>query len=555
VVSNPGGTGSFERTGGGGGSFERTGGGGGLLALAAPGFAAGLPLRTGGGGGAERPAPGRGTAVLGFFIDSASSAIRGKTSLTRLGFGLSALEARVKHQQFAKFLGCAGPPDAVLSPAAVPDAPQLIVIRGVRAIDPARSLDATVDVTIEGGTITRVGPGAASAVARAEGARVIDAAGLWLLPAFVDMHAHLREPGQEYKEEIASGLNAAAAGGYAHVCVMPNTRPVNDTRAVTELMLRRAEEHDGAVLHPIAAITMGQKGKDLTEMAELRDAGIVGVSDDGVCVMSSAVMRRALEYAKNFDIPVIQHAEDHDLTAGAEMHEGNVSARLGLRGWPRVAEDVIIARDVLLAEYTRARYHAAHISTLGAVRIMREAKSRGIDATAEVTPHHLLLTDASVIGYDTACKVNPPLREPEDVDALRRALADGTIDAIATDHAPHSPLEKDCEFSEASPGMIGLELCFGLLLGLVGESGITLARLLEALSTRPARIIGVEPPSLREGARAELTLVDPGARYRVEDMLLRSKSRNTPFMKHEMTAKVLMTLARGKIVFDGLGAR
>jgi dihydroorotase len=555
AASTPGGTGSFDRTGGGGGSFERTGGGGAVLALTGAGLAAGLLLRTGAGGGAERPAPGRGTAALGFLIDSPSSAIRGKTSLTRLAFRLSGAEALVKHGQFAIFLGCAGLAGAVLSPAAVPDAPQLIVIRGVRAIDPARSLDATVDVTIEGGTITRVGPGAASAVAKAEGARVIDAAGLWLLPAFVDMHAHLREPGQEYKEEIATGLNAAAAGGYAHVCVMPNTRPVNDTRAVTELMLRRAEEHDGAVLHPIAAITMGQKGKDLTEMAELRDAGIVGVSDDGVCVMSSAVMRRALEYAKNFDIPVIQHAEDHDLTAGAEMHEGNVSARLGLRGWPRIAEDVIIARDVLLAEYTRARYHAAHISTLGAVRIMREAKSRGIDATAEVTPHHLLLTDASVIGYDTACKVNPPLREPEDVDALRRALADGTIDAIATDHAPHSPLEKDCEFSEASPGMIGLELCFGLLLGLVGESGITLGRLLEALSTRPARIIGVEPPSIREGARAVLTLVDPGARYRVEDMLLRSKSRNTPFMKHEMTAKVLMTLARGKIVFDGLGAR
>lgn len=440
----------------------------------------------------------------------------------------------------------------MLSPAAVPDAPQLLVIRGVRAIDPTRALDATVDITIEGGIITRIGPGAAAAVAGSERARVIDAAGLWAVPAFVDLHAHLREPGQEYKEEIASGLNAAAAGGYAHVCVMPNTKPVNDTRAVTELMLRRAEEHDGAVLHPIAAITMGQKGKDLTEMAELRDAGIVGVSDDGVCVMNSAVMRRALEYAKNFDIPVIQHAEDHDLTAGAEMHEGNVSARLGLRGWPRVAEDVIIARDVLLAEYTRARYHAAHVSTLGAVRILGEAKSRGIDATAEVTPHHLLLTDASVIGYDTACKVNPPLREPEDVEALRRALADGTIDAIATDHAPHSPLEKDCEFAEASPGMIGLELCFGLLLGLVGESGITLPRLLDALSTRPARIIGIEPPSLKEGARAELTLVDPGARYRVEEMKLRSKSRNTPFMKHEMTARIVMTLSRGKVIFDAL---
>ena len=264
-------------------------------------------------------------------------------------------------------------------------------------------------------------------------------------------------------------------------------------------------------MHPIAAITMGQHGKELTEMAELREASAVAVSDDGVCVMSSAVMRRALEYAKNFDLPVIQHAEDHDLTAGAEMHEGAVSAKLGLRGWPRIAEDVIIARDVLIAEYVKARYHAAHISTLGAARIVREAKSRGIDVTCEVTPHHLLLTDQAVLGYDTGCKVNPPLREEEDIDALRRALADGTIDAIATDHAPHSSLEKDCEFAEAKPGMIGLELCFGLLFKLVGQSGITLARLIDALSTRPARIVGIEPPRIREGALGELVLVDPEA--------------------------------------------
>jgi dihydroorotase len=436
----------------------------------------------------------------------------------------------------------------VLSSAAVPE---LLVFKGVRAIDPARSLDAIVDVTIERGIVTRVGPGAAQAVEGAERARIVDGAGLWLVPAFVDLHAHLREPGQEYKEEIATGLAAAAAGGYAHVCVMPNTRPVNDTRAVTELMLRRAAECGGPALHPIAAITLGQKGKDLTELAELREAGAVAISDDGVCVMSSGVMRRALEYARNFDVPVIQHAEDHELTAGADMHEGTVSAELGLRGWPRVAEDVIIARDVLLAEYTRARYHAAHVSTLGAVRILREAKARGLAVSAEVTPHHLLLTDASVIGYDTACKVNPPLREPEDVAELRRALADGTIDAIATDHAPHSPLEKDCEFSEASPGMIGLELCFGLLLGLVGEAGITLPRLLDALSSRPARLIGIEPPSLRDGALAELTLIDPGARYAVSEMKFRSKSRNTPFTKHEMRAKILLTLARGKIAFQG----
>jgi dihydroorotase len=236
------------------------------------------------------------------------------------------------------------------------------------------------------------------------------------------------------------------------------------------------------------------------------------------------------------------------------MHEGAVSARLGLRGWPRVAEDVIVARDVILAEYVRARYHVAHVSTEGAIRIIREAKSRGLPVSCEVTPHHLLLTDASVIGYDTACKVNPPLREPEDVEALRTALADGTIDAVATDHAPHSPLEKDCEFSAASPGMMGLELCFGLLLGLVGKDGLKLERLLDALSTRPARIAGIEPPTLREGALAELVLIDPEARWIPRDTALETKSKNSPFLSQELKGKILMTLSRGTIVFDALGA-
>lgn len=440
----------------------------------------------------------------------------------------------------------------MLSSAAVP--PDLLVITAARAIDPSTGLDAIVDIVVESGKISRIGPGAAQALTQSERARVIDGSGRWVIPAFVDLHAHLREPGQEYKEDIRSGLAAAAAGGYAHVCVMPNTRPVNDTRAVTELMLRRAEECGGPSLHPICAITVGQKGKELTEMAELRDAGAVGVSDDGVCVMSSAVMRRALEYAKNFDMPVIQHAEDHELTLGADMHEGAVSAKLGLRGWPRAAEDIIVARDVILAEYVGARYHVAHVSTAGAIRIVREAKHRGIDVTCEVTPHHLLLTDESVIGYDTACKVNPPLREAEDVAALRAALADGTIDAVATDHAPHSRLEKDCEFSEASPGMMGLELCFGLLLGLVGSDGISLPRLLDALSTRPARIAGVEAPRLREGATAELVLFDPEARWKPRAQKLETKSKNSPFMDRELKGKILMTLARGRVVFDTLGS-
>jgi len=429
---------------------------------------------------------------------------------------------------------------------------ELLVLRGARAVDPQTGLDATVDVVIERGRIVRLGPNAAGDAARAERARVVDAQGRWVVPAFVDLHAHLREPGQEYKEDIASGLSAAAAGGYAHVCAMPNTQPVNDTRAVTELMVHRGREHGGPTLHPIGAITKRQEGKELTEMAELRDAGAVAVSDDGVCVMSSAVMRRALEYAKNFDLPVIQHAEDHQLTAGADIHEGAISAQLGLRGWPRIAEDVIVARDILLAEYVRARYHVAHVSTLGSARLVREGKQRHIEVTCEVTPHHLLLTDAALLGYDTACKVNPPLREESDVLALREALADGTIDAIATDHAPHTPLEKDCELSQAKPGLMGLELCFGLLLGLVGTSGLKLERLLDALSTRPARIAGIAPPILKEGALAELVLVDPTARWKPETVRLHSKSRNTPFMQRELTGKVLLTLAHGAVVHDSL---
>lgn len=429
----------------------------------------------------------------------------------------------------------------------------LLVLRAVRVFDPALGCDQTADVVVERGVITRIGPDAGSDASRAERARVVEGNGRTVLPAFVDLHAHLREPGYEYKEDVRTGLAAAAAGGYAHVCVMPNTKPVNDTRAVTELMLARAREVGGAKLHPIAAITVGQKGAELTEMAELRDAGAVAVSDDGVCVMSANVMRRALEYAKTFDMPVIQHCEDHSMTSGADMNEGRASATLGLRGWPRVAEDIIVARDVLLAEYTRAKYHAAHLSTLGAVRIIREAKSRGLSVTCEVTPHHLLLTDESVLGYDTACKVNPPLREPGDIEALRAALADGTIDAIATDHAPHSPLEKDCEFSEASPGMIGLELCFGLLMDLVRDHTISLERLVTAMSTRPARIAGFEAPALKAGTLANLTLVDPNVRWVPREVGLRSKSRNTPFLDRKITGKVLFTLAGGCVAFDGLG--
>jgi len=303
-------------------------------------------------------------------------------------------------------------------------------------------------------------------------------------------------------------------------------------------------------LHPIGAITVGLGGCELSEMADMKEAGAVAVSDDGRCVTSSRVMRHALEYAATFDLPVIQHAEDTALTEGAEMHEGSVSARLGLRGWPRVAEDVIVARDILLAQYVRARYHVAHASTMGTVRLLRDAKARAVTVTAEVTPHHLLLTHEAMLGYDTACKVNPPLREPEDVDALIEALADGTIDCIATDHAPHGILDKNVELAEAAPGMIGLELCLPLLMGLVRDGRLALTRLIEALTTGPCRVIGLEPPRLRVGSRADFVLFDPRVTWKIERGNLKSKSQNTPFAGRSVDGKVWMTVCGGRVVHE-----
>jgi dihydroorotase len=426
----------------------------------------------------------------------------------------------------------------------------MLVIRGARVLDPSKQLDQIADVVVEAGRITHVGRDAGEKLT-GERVRVIDAAGMWLAPGFIDLHVHFREPGQEYKEDIASGLQAAAAGGFTAVCPMPNTRPVNDNRAITEMMVARAKEAGGPRLLPFGAITKRSEGKELTEMADLRDAGAIGVSDDGVCVMNAAVMRRALEYAKTFDLLVSQHCEDHHLTARADMHEGAVSTRLGLRGWPRVAEDIIVARDLLLTEAVGgARYHVAHISSMGAVRLIREAKSRGMAVTAEVTPHHLTLTDEAVIGYRTFCKVNPPLRSEEDRAALLEAVKDGTIDCIATDHAPHSSLEKDCEFSEASYGINGLETTFAALLPLVTSQTLSPLRLIETLSSAPAKVARIEGGSLAVGAQADFVLLDPEARWKVETAALRSKSHNTPLFGREVTGRVRMTVVRGEIVWQ-----
>ncbi|MBZ0121417.1 MAG: dihydroorotase, partial [Sandaracinaceae bacterium] len=373
--------------------------------------------------------------------------------------------------------------------------------------------------------------------------------GKWVAPGLIDLHVHLREPGQEYKEDIASGLAAAAAGGFTAVCAMPNTKPVNDRRSITEAMLARAKSAGGARLHVFGAVTMGSKGSELTEMADLKEGGAIGVSDDGVCVTSSAVMRRALEYARTFDLLVSQHCEDHALTQGAQMNEGPIATRLSLRGWPREAEDIIVARDLILAERTGARYHVAHLSTMGAARLLREAKARGLVVSAEVTPHHLLLTDEALIGYRTYCKVNPPLRSAEDVEAVREALRDGTIDCIATDHAPHSSLEKDCELEAASFGILGLEPAVATLLELVHAGHLSPRRLVESLSCAPARIARLEGGSLAEGQVADVTVIDPELRWTLRAADLRSKSRNTPWLDRELRGAVIATMVDGNVVY------
>lgn len=425
-----------------------------------------------------------------------------------------------------------------------------IVLRGGRVIDPATGRDEVADVILEDGKVALIGADAARDIPADSRETVVhDCAGKWVVPGFVDLHTHLREPGQEYKEDIVSGTRAAAAGGFTTVCAMPNTRPVNDNRAVTEMMVAKARALGLVRVHPIGAVTREQKGHELTEMADLRDAGCVAVSDDGRCVTDSGVMRRALEYARTFDLPLVQHAEDHSLTTGAQMHEGAISTRLGLKGWPRVAEDHIVARDLMLTATTGARYHLAHASTLGSVALLREARARGLRVSAEVTPHHLTLTDEAVLGYRTACKVNPPLREASDREALIDALADGTIDCVATDHAPHAHIEKECEFSEALNGMVGLETCLPLLLNLVRKERLRPMRLIDALTAAPARAFALDAGTLREGARADVVVIDPEREWTVEPSRFRSKSRNTPFAGWAVRGAVERTFSGGREVY------
>jgi dihydroorotase len=420
-----------------------------------------------------------------------------------------------------------------------------LVLKGGRVLDPASDLDRVTDVVLQDGVVTAVETGAT-----APGAQVIDCTGLVVAPGFVDLHVHFREPGHEYKEDIESGARAAAAGGFTTVCCMPNTNPVNDCRAVTDLIVRRAREAAIVRVHPIGAVSKGLKGESLAEIGEMKDAGIVAVSDDGKPIMNADLMRRALEYARTFGLVVVQHAEDLHLAAGGVMNEGVNATRAGLRGQPPAAESVMVARDLELVAWTGARYHVAHLSTAASVRAVRDAKRRGLPVTCEVTPHHFTLTDAACCGYDTSTKCAPPLRTDADVAALKEGLADGTIDCIATDHAPHAAQEKDVEFDQAAFGMIGLETAFGLCMRLVDEKVLTLPQLIGKLTVGAARVFELPVGTLKRGAVADVVVLDPTLRYTVDRANSRSKSRNTPFHGWELGGRARMTIVGGKLVSE-----
>ena len=419
-----------------------------------------------------------------------------------------------------------------------------LLIRNGRLVDPANGLDAPLDVLVRDGAVARVG----KALKPGDGVEVVDATGLVVCPGLIDIHVHLREPGFEYKETVRSGTRAAAAGGFTAVCCMANTDPVNDNRAVTDYILARARAEGAVRVHPIGAVTRGLEGKALAELAELADAGCVAFSDDGKPVMNAELYRRAMEYTLPFGVPVISHAEDADLARGGSINEGVVSTELGLRGVPSAAEDVMVARDILLAELTGAHVHIAHVSSAGAVRLIRDAKARGVHVTAEVTPHHLVLTEDAARQYDPNTKMNPPLRTRRDVDAVIEALADGTIDCIATDHAPHATSEKEGEYDHAAFGIVGLETAAALVLDRLVRPGlIDLPTAVARMSTDPARLLHLPGGSLAAGAPADITVLDLGRELTVEPSRFLSKARNTPFGGFRLQGAPVMTIVGGEV--------
>ncbi|HID97320.1 MAG TPA: dihydroorotase [Thermodesulfobacteriaceae bacterium] len=424
-----------------------------------------------------------------------------------------------------------------------------VLFKGGRIIDPSQDWDFAGDILVDRGVIRDAGP----SVSVASEVPVIELAGMWFVPGLVDMHVHLREPGEEYKETIASGTAAAAAGGFTAVACMPNSRPPNDSAAITRLVLEKAGMAGNARVYPVAAVTMGQKGERITEFGDLLEAGAVAFSDDGVPVANAAVMRRALEYSRNFDALIISHAEEPDLAAGGVMNEGSMSTLLGLKGIPAVAEEIAVFRDVCLAELTGGRLHIAHVSTRGAVEIIRQAKQRGVRVTAETAPHYFSLTEEVVEGYNTLAKMNPPLRTEEDRSAIIEGLQDGILDAVATDHAPHSSLEKECEFQIAANGITGLETALPLTLALVRGGHMSASDMIRSMSTRPSEILGIPGGTLRTGGVADITIIDPDSRFELTRERMHSLSCNTPFLGQTLTGQAVLTMVGGRPVYDPRG--
>ena len=431
----------------------------------------------------------------------------------------------------------------------------LVLIKGGRVIDPG-NLDGIMDILIKDGKIAEIkeqGSGVEEQRSgirdQGSGIRVIDAAGKIVVPGLIDMHVHFREPGHEYKETIKTGCLSAAAGGFTAVCTMPNTNPVNDNAQVTEYILKKARLANTVRVYPVAAISSGLRGKGLCEYGELKKAGVIALSDDGNPVVDSQLMRRAMEYAKGFGLPIISHCEQLDLAAEGVMNEGAVATRMGLAGIPNAAESIMVMRDIALCELTGASLHIAHVSTAESVRAIRDAKKRGIPVTAETAPHYFSLTEKAVEEYNTNAKMNPPLRSEHDREAVLEGLADRTIDVIATDHAPHSYIEKEVEFDRAANGIIGLETSVPLSLKLVQDSIISIADLVEKMSTNPAKILGLNI-GITAGNPADITIIDPDILYKIDSSRFKSLSRNTPFDGWNMKGKAILTMVGGKVLFE-----
>lgn len=423
----------------------------------------------------------------------------------------------------------------------------MLVIRNGRVIDPASGLDAVCDVYLAAGRVAAVGAN----LDAPSSAAVFDATGMTVAPGFIDMHVHLREPGFEHAESIETGARAAAAGGFTSVCCMPNTSPVNDSATVTSYIIERAKQKSVVNIYPIGAITKGSKGEELAGIGAMVKAGAVAISDDGRPVMNSRVMRRAMELAKSHDIPVIDHCEDLNLSAGGDMHEGETSVRRGLRGIPSAAEDVMVARDILLAEVTGARFHVAHISTHHAVAMVAFAKKRGLKVSCEATPHHFVLADSDTAPYDSNYKMKPPLRGKHDVAAVLEGLVDGTVEVIATDHAPHAGSEKMQEFERCPFGITGLETAIGITLEeLVHPDRITLRKMIELYTTGPARVMGLDRGTLTPGAPADVTIFDTATAWTYDVNKTQSKSKNSPFHGHTYKGGPVATIVAGRIVWQ-----